>query len=302
MSHQADVSPPGHHPVRLAWWNVANAANDEKQPEWRFGVRTGAVCDAIVEQRPTVLSLLELRVCADATGDGRMTPASILAEVAQRTGLAVADLRPRNLGEMAFWQGMLYDPHRLRHTGSRAEWAVPPVFGSDRVEDRGVLVLFCEFEELAGEQIGAGTTGGRFAVASTHFPLELPEKLKAAQWLAGWGARQHQQSRPCFLGGDLNTFADSAAEGTRVLDALCAAPAANGTAWERVSEEAAPTFTSFPHDRWQGSSTLDHAVALSVPGWKKAAPSRAVRFPHASDHYMLVASVVVEPEPARGRL
>lgn len=281
MSHQAD-------PVRLAWWNVANAANDEKVPEWRFGARLGAVCDAIAEQQPTVLSLLELRVCADESGAGRLTPASILSQISQRTGMAVADLRPRNLGEMAFWQGMLYDARRLRHTGSQAEWAVPPVFGSDRVEDRGVLVLFCEFE-----QIGGGSDGPRrFTVASTHFPLELPEKLKAARWLAGWAKTREQ---PCFLGGDLNTFTDAPAEGTQVLDALCAADdAGQAPAWERISVEATPTFTSFPHDRWQGSSTLDHAVALDVPGWEKAGPSRAVRCASASDHYMLQVDLTIE--------
>ena len=279
MSQQAN-------PIRLAWWNVANAANDEKVPEWRFGARLGAVCDAISEQQPTVLSLLELRICADESGAGRLTPASILSQISQRTGMAVADLRPRNLGEMAFWQGMLYDARRLRHTASRAEWAVPPVFGSDRVEDRGVLVLFCEFE-----QIGGSDGPRRFTVASTHFPLELPEKLKAARWLAGWAKTQEQ---PCFLGGDLNTFTDAPTEGTQVLDILCAANDADEPAWERISVEATPTFTSFPHDRWQGSSTLDHAVALDVLGWEKAGPSRAVRCASASDHYMLQVDLVIE--------
>lgn len=151
-------------PVRLVWWNVANAA-EENDPD---RVRLGAVCDAIIEHNPTVISLL---VCAGESGRcvGRLAPASVLTFIAQRTGLTVADLRPLvldslSLGETS-WQGVLYDAQRVCCTGRRdAEWVVAPTGA------RGVLVVFCEFQQRPadGQQ-------RRFRVASTHLSHEPVE-------------------------------------------------------------------------------------------------------------------------------
>lgn len=368
---QAEATAPDT--VRLAWWNLADPSDEEARPGryWRHGSSVKDVCDEILVHNPTVFSLFEIRVCegdGEFRGSDRLAsaPTSILTYIAQRTGLAVADLRPCNLGETS-WQAVLYDAQRVHHIGSRAEWVVRPEWvvqplGSSRkavlyshadqpelkdlverhglfgptVEERGVLVVVSEFQLADGKQ-------RRFKVASAYLPQA--DKLAASRSLAEW-ARRQRVPVPCFLGcsspspneGRLlddvkvepaSTYmahseklkaARSLAywawrqqpppvaapstvticrgrlpvitEGTQVTDTLCAGP---GAVWTPVSTEATPTFSELG---WlpEKFQTLDHAVALNVPGWTKAAASRAVGHTATRAHYVLEITVRITGE------
>lgn len=63
------------------------------------------------------------------------------------------------------------------------------------------------------------------------------------------------------------------------MDALCTAPAGTGggMVWTPVST---PTST--------------YAVALGVPGWTEAAPSRAVRHARTGDHHVLEINAQID--------
>lgn len=283
--------------VTVVYGNVANSAGDEQVATHRFAVREKAVHEAVVATSADVFAASELRICLDKEGKSQLQPVQIAQRMAKGTNLEVADCRPQNLDRMAFWRTTLFNPSKLKMIVSGSVWAVAPVFGSNVVAERGVMLMFTQF--AFGKH--------KFWVINSHMPMATPEKLKTIDWLNANAestckkiCTDSKPALPCddepviLYGGDQNTFFPgptlAQVDGKDMLDRF----AAGG--WVHVSKDIKTTFRAFPHDPYtklnpEGTSLLDH-VFVNASGIKKIKIHSVVAHDtKASDHFFLACTI-----------
>lgn len=285
-------------PIKLAWFNVANARNDEASEAYRFAQREQQVHAAIKASAPDVVCVLELRVCSDLGKTRSVPPEELGVRMASATGMSIAALRPQNLDHMAFWRMTMYNAEKLTHLKSSCHWAIPSVFGSTKVAERGVMFIFSQFEirDDGGDVLkkdGHKSAQKRFWVINAHMPIAEEEKLRCVQWLNANAARicsaDDAAANPLiFYGGDQNTFFDLRGNDMMTEFAKC---------WTHLSADAKPTFRSFPQDPVQATSTLDHIFVHNYQNvadkYKIVTPASATDT-GASDHFLMSISVEIQ--------
>jgi len=90
-----------------------------------------------------------------------------------------------------------------------------------------------------------------FTIFNTHFPLGKTHRMETAEFI-----KHIKCNSSCyFIVGDMNTFYDDG--GQDMIDIIESNP--NNKQIDILPDE--PTFSSFPHDRIQATSRLDHIIA-----------------------------------------
>jgi hypothetical protein len=275
--------------VTIGYGNIANSVGDEKVKTHRFAMREQAIHDAIVSIKTDVFAASELRICSDKDEKSQLQPVQIATRMADGTKMKLADCRPQNLDAMAFWRATLYNPAKVKMLASGSEWAVNPVFGSNVVAERGVMLMFTQF--AFGEH--------KFWVINSHMPMATAEKLKTIDWLNTNAERVCKErwgdNDPVILyGGDQNTFFPgptlAQVDGKEMLDHF----AAGG--WVHVSKDIKTTFRAFPHDPYvklnpEGTSLLDHIFVNATGAKKIKIHDVAAHDTKASDHFFLTCAI-----------
>lgn len=278
------------HKVKLSWFNVANAKNDEDSREHRYSQREDGIHDAIKKSQSDVCCILELRVCSDINKTRKLMPEELATRLSKNTNLNIAALRPQNLDHMAFWRATFYNNESVTPLQTFCKWAIPPVFGSTLVSERGVMLIFTQFKTPAWTWLGEYAKGNdhkTFWVVNSHMPMALDEKLRVIQYMND-NAVNHcieaGDTEPLiFYGGDQNTFFDEG--GQEMMDLFA-------EKWDHLSTEASPTFHSFPHDKFQATSTLDHIFVNKgmEHRYKKVGLATATDT-GASDHFLMSVEI-----------
>lgn len=279
--------------AKVAVLNLANAQFDEQSPNHRFSQRFDNIVNVIKHENLDVFCALELRICRNLEKTRMMQPEEIANDLAEKTGLKLAVIRPNNLDTMSFRRATFYNPSTLTPITSFDNYAIWPVNNSKIVKERGVMILFTLF------QTNEPTDVNYFWIINIHYPLGLEEKMESNKWLNENVRNVCRNAEKelstsinfpfdenvnivVFAGGDMNTFFDT--EGTQQLDLL-------KEKWTMVSDESLPTFTSFPHDKFQGTSTLDHIAVLSDSMKVNYGNYKSTRYENASDHYLLTFEI-----------
>ncbi len=266
--------------IKLSWFNVANAANDEKHEDYRFAIRQCAVHNAIEQSNSDNMSILELRVCNSISKTQKLSPEILGIAMSVDTKLEIAALKPQNLDYMSFWRMNLYNSKKIMPLHSFCKWAIDPVYGTQDVAKRGIMLLFTNYITLS-------TSPKIFWVINSHMPMALAEKIETIKWLNAHAVKtclEFDSDPLIFYGGDQNTFFDEG--GDEMMELF-------SKQWTHLSAEATPTFKSFPHDKIQTTSTLDH-IFVNVnkeTRFKKIGAATAIDT-GTSDHFLM--SVVVE--------
>lgn len=276
---------PAQTSMIIGFGNLANAANDEKHEKFRFGARESKIHDTISTIKPHVFAASELRTCMDKTNKFQLTPTQIAINLSKGTCLSIADCRPQNLDPMSFWRSTLFDPSKLQMNASGCEWAIEPVFGSFKVEERGVMLLFTQFSTLDKRHT--------FWVINSHMPIAKAQKLKVIEWLNKNAEdtcknRWKDETPIIFYGGDQNTFFNSKTlfqtDGKEMMTLF-------SEKWIHVTPDIKETFRSFPHDSFQGTDVLDHIFLNKSAQDKVKILAATAHDTGASDHYFLTVAV-----------
>lgn len=282
--------------VKLSWFNVANARNDEASAQYRYAQRESRVIDAVASSGSDVVSILELRLCSDLEKTRLVPPEELGIRMASAVGMQVAALRPQNLDAMAFWRMTMFNADKLIHLQSACHWAIPSVFESSKVADRGVMFIFSQFALKCDRQ-------KRFWVINAHMPIAEEEKMRCVAWLnenavdicnraAATIAKGEKQvaatttaaAPTIFYGGDQNTFFDL--RGGEMMSEFA-------KRWTHLSVDAQPTFKSFPQDPVQTTSTLDH-IFVNHGARYQVTDVTATDTAGASDHFFMSTMVKIE--------
>jgi hypothetical protein len=244
--------------IRLCFYNIANSKNDDLSATHRYAQREESILSTIYFIHPDVLALSELRICKNLAGNAKYMPEQIASNISFNTELHIAALRPNNLSEMCLWRSTMHS-NKVKHIYSFCEYAINPVFGSERIDERGVMMIFSQFRDV--------TSRKDFWVINSHMPIETCLKLKTIRWLnenAEKLCKERQdfdyysyeeflelqsKSPIIFYGGNQNTF-----ENIDVDEMM----AEFSNSWTHLSENVYCTFESFPHNKFQGSGVLDH--------------------------------------------
>jgi len=276
--------------IEICFGNLANAFNDESSDTYRFGKRENNLHKLLKNHNFDVFCASELRICMDENKTTQLTPSSIAHRISTNTQLELADCRPQNLDAMAFWRATFYNKKNVVPLVSGCEWAIPPVFGSNIVAERGVMVMFTQFKVLSSNKL--------FWTINSHMPLAKTEKLKTIEWLNNHAEsicekRWNDKSPIIFYGGDQNTFWDNddKGDGNDMMDEF-------KKGWTHLTNNIKISFKSFPHDKFQGTSLLDHIfVNKSAIDKIKLIESKSIdttptsNCGTVSDHYFL--SIIV---------
>lgn len=293
----APASPPAAvwtAPLKIGFLNLANAKADEDVDAFRFGAREARLHASIRALNLDVLAASELRQCMDPTRQMQLAPAQIAMRLALGTGTELADARPQNLSELSFWRATVYNAGKLRMLVSGSEWAIPPVYGSDKVAERGVMLLFTQF--AVREEKGDTT---KFWVINSHMPLATAEKLKTIDWLNANAERVCKQrwkdEHPILIyGGDQNTFFPgptlAQVDGKEMMEQF----AVGG--WIHASAGVKTSFRAFPHDPFRklnpdGTSLLDHIFVNGAAGDRIVIHRSDAHDTGASDHFAVALSI-----------
>jgi endonuclease/exonuclease/phosphatase family metal-dependent hydrolase len=286
--HHGEESPI----LVIGFGNLANAAGDEKVDQYRFGTRETEIHDAVRKLKPDVFAASELRICADKDKTTQLQPSQIATRLASGSEMELADCRPQNLDAMSFWRATIFRPGTIKHRVSGSQWAIPPIFGSNKVEERGVMLLFSQFEVIATKTL--------FWVINSHMPIATAEKLKTIDWLNANAERVCQtwgDAKPIIIyGGDQNTFFPgptlAQVDGKEMMDKF----ATGG--WIHASHAIETTFRAFPHDPFRkmkpdGTSLLDHIFINASAKERIRIHGVAAHDTGASDHFFLTISLSI---------
>lgn len=277
--------------VKLSWFNVANARNDEASAQYRYAQREQRVIDAVASSGSDVVSILELRLCSDLEKTRLVPPEELGIRMASAVGMQVAALRPQNLDAMAFWRMTMFNATKLIHLQSACHWAIPSVFESSKVAERGVMFIFSQFALKCDQQ-------KRFWVINAHMPIAEEEKMRCVAWLnenavdicsraaaTTIAKKEAAAAAPTiFYGGDQNTFFDL--RGGEMMSEFA-------KHWTHLSGDAQPTFKSFPQDPVQTTSTLDH-IFVNHGARYRIVDVTATDTAGASDHFLMSTTVKIE--------
>lgn len=219
---------------------LANARRDEASEAFRYGVRHDRMKALVAEQRPSFLSVKELRSFRTADGSAVVGPHACMKELADAAGLTVASLaclgtrKPDASGP--FYLGQAYDASRFLLLGTAS------CCGLD-----GAPALRCAYAPLGAD--GHPVMARIFTLVSVHFPLASKAKLEAARALSG--ALAHADTRYVCV-GDFNAFADDE-DADAIHDALTqSAHALVDRKDAHTGEPIRATFFPFPHDPMHG--------------------------------------------------
>ncbi|AYV77490.1 MAG: hypothetical protein Dasosvirus4_11 [Dasosvirus sp.] len=261
--------------LSLSFGNLANASNDEKSENYRYAQREDMLHKTISEMKTDSFCALEFRVCSNKSKTRKLQPEELGVRLSKNTGLSLATLKPQNLDYMAFWRGTFYNKNKLRPLQSFARYAINPVFGSTVVSERGVMLLFTQYEEKQSKK--------QFWVINTHMPIAQKEKMIVVKWFNDNAVKECQlagdKNPLIILGGDMNTFFDDG--GQDMMDLF-------SEQWIHLTGNLKKTFKSFPQDPVQTTSQLDHIFVnkQAVQRIKIIKPATAT-FTDASDHAFL---------------
>lgn len=296
----------------IAWWNVANAMNDEASENHRYMQRENQIVSMInLDIVKDVVCISEIRTCWDETKQSKI-PAEVVGQrLANKCNMEIASLRPQNLDHLSFWRMTMYNKETTYHLQSFCRWAIPPVFASSKPEDRGVMLIFSQFirkqadeqqqqqqysTEKQSQMIKENST---YWVINSHMPLQLDLKMKTIYWLnenaisicqqethnllkeldVKYNEKVNLKTPLIFYGGDQNTFMDNG--GQSMIDEM-------KNKWEHLSDPSIPTFKSFPHDKFQTISTLDHVFVMKQPQDMVLKSTVTVIQSDASDHALML--------------
>lgn len=92
LSRETIFEPFTQQSYKIISFNVANAINDEKVEEYRFGKRFHKIIDFIKNENADIVLLQELRKCKSHHGEIEMTSLDIAYEFAKGTNLEIAKL------------------------------------------------------------------------------------------------------------------------------------------------------------------------------------------------------------------
>lgn len=234
----------------IAFYNIANAALDDKMCP--FAKRLPRVIEKIRHANPSVIGLSELRTCSPLNPDEvpgrRMTPEEIAQTIARATNLEIGALYPQNPDDMAFWRSTLHDTHSLIPLQRVCRYAIPYVSGENSPRARGVMFIFSQFATIEAPH-------HRFWVINSHMPLDTGMKLECVRWLNANAVKTCAElgdPDPIIIyGGDQNTFFDKPGDGDAMMQEFA-------NAWTHLTPNIGITFVSFPYDKIQTKSTLDH--------------------------------------------
>ena len=96
--------------IKFAWWNIANASNDEKSELYRYAQREEGVVKSLIEYGEFgQVSIMELRVCQNKDKTRKLMPEELGCNLAKLCNLSIAAMRPQNLDYMSFWRMNLYN-------------------------------------------------------------------------------------------------------------------------------------------------------------------------------------------------
>lgn len=243
---------------KVVTFNIANATTDELSENYCFGKRINDVIREIKKADGDIVCIQELRECLSADGSEILTPVKIALILSLELNMAIASLDRVGVTELSFWRLTLYNQNKLFHLSSELFWinkegehtlprtplkwgnlAVRSTFAPFTLIIRGKTPETTENLCFSPEKI--------FSVVNTHFPLGKSHRMKTAEFVRDLSQKGTFQ----LVVGDMNTFYDDG--GQNMIDIM-----SSGGYTDLLPDE--PTFSSFPHDKVQTTSRLDHML------------------------------------------
>lgn len=280
-------------PVSIKTFNVANARGDEMSEDWRFGKRIQYVIDEINKTPSDVVLIQEIRKCWNADKSEVLTPSDIAYLIAKGTGLTIAAFERVGITELAFWRLTLYNSSTLFHLGSKPHWinaeGLSHIPGTH--QQWGNLIIeskFAQYEEVDVSKLPAGSVPEltfipekTFTVFNVHFPLGREHRMTTSEYIKNIKC----DSTCWFALGDMNTFYDDG--GAEMIEIM------TSTGAKDIAPDC-PTFSSFPHDRFQATSRLDHAIAAGDYVLLSTCVYNNKEYKHRpSDHFLCEFIVII---------
>jgi hypothetical protein len=81
------MSSDNMQPIRISWYNIANAAADDKSETHRYSQREPNVIDQIIKSNSDVISLSELRMCYDVNLKKRRMPEELAINLLEKRNI-----------------------------------------------------------------------------------------------------------------------------------------------------------------------------------------------------------------------
>ncbi len=246
---------------KIVTFNIANSRGDELQKDYRFGKRLNSIIDELKNTQADIICLQELRTCLSDDNITVMQPTEIAGIIARDLNMAIATCDRCSIADISYWQVTLYNFNKLFHLKSELHWinqekrtdipGTPYMFGTLAMLSRFAPFIPIEIPRESGMSLNQSLTfhpDKTFSVINIHFPTEYQDKMHTAHVLANLDINNKTTDMFKIILGDFNTFKTDYQQIMNVLaDYTELLP--NGD-----------TFTSFPHDRVQITSKLDHII------------------------------------------
>lgn len=267
--------------IVISWYNIANAANDELSSNYRYSQRESEIIKTIKYSQSDIVNIAELRLCSDLSGKRQRWPDEIAYTLAKRLNMNVGFLRPQNVSEYSFWRTTLFNSKKVKHIKNKYAYAIQPKNGCKAESDRGVMLMFSQFCH----------NNKLFWVVNSHMPINTQLKLETILWLNKNAEKICTDSDDIpliFYGGDQNTFFDKPDDGCQMMELF-------SKKWTHLSGDIKTTFKSFPHNKIQTESILDHIFVntAATHKFKMVTKQKAIDKVEkvASDHYLLCINI-----------
>lgn len=189
-----------------------------------------------------------------------LSPVKIGLILSSELNMAIASLDRVGVTDLSFWRLTLYNQDKLFHFGSELFWIneerdykVPKT-----PHQWGNLVVRSTFAPFTPKVLsrtpGSADTQSlyyapdkTFSVVNTHFPLDRCQRMQTSEFVRDLEQKGDFQ----LVVGDMNTFYDDG--GQDMIEIMMSSGYTDLLPDEK-------TFSSFPHDRFQTTSRLDHML------------------------------------------